>query len=72
MQGPYFHAKNAAEFCGMAPSTFREEIRGANLPRYGPKRNKCAATDLDAWMRDPTVFMRPRRQSQPRKGGLFR
>jgi len=64
MKGPYFPPGKAAEYCGMAPSTFREEIRGAGLPMYGPKRNRYAAEDLDRWMRDPFAFVQPRSRSK--------
>lgn len=55
-----------------ANAYFGQLVRDYQVPRRGPNWTRYAESDLDLWMRDPTVFMRPRRQSQPRKGGLFR
>lgn len=46
----------AAEYCGYSVDTFRRHLRSYPLPKYGPKRNRFKAIDLDAWMEDPHKF----------------
>lgn len=60
----YMNQTEAAEYCGYSVDTFRRHLRSYPLPKYGPKRNRFKAIDLDAWMKDPHKFkvvtLRPR------------
>lgn len=54
--GPYYNLTQAATFCGYGPDHFRRLIRGSNIPRRGPNRNRFAQADLERFMADPKCF----------------
>jgi len=54
--GPFLTLKQAAEYCGYAPDTFRRKIRDYDIPRFGPENNKFAQSVLDEWMQSPKCF----------------
>ena len=58
VKGPYLNLKQAAEYCGYSPDTFRRKLRQYELPRYGPEGNRFAQSVLDAWMQSPQTFER--------------
>lgn len=55
VKGPYLNLKQAAEYCGYSPDTFRRKLRQYELPRYGPEGNRFAQSVLDAWMQSPRM-----------------
>lgn len=65
--GPYLNMKEAAEFCGYAPATFRRTIKAYRIRRYGPKENKFSQSELEAWMQDPQGLSDEPRLTSTRK-----
>lgn len=57
IEGPFFNAIKAAEYCGYAPETFRDYMQQYKIPRYGPKRTRFARTTLDEFMAYPEKFL---------------
>ncbi|MEW5772982.1 MAG: DNA-binding protein [Thermodesulfobacteriota bacterium] len=71
MQPNYMTMRDAAAHCGYAYETFRKMLRAYRLPKYGPKANRFAVHDLDAFMADPGAYkeepqVRARRSRQRR------
>lgn len=56
IQGPFYNLKEAALYCGYKPVTFARLIREYALPKSGPRKNRFAASVLDAWMASPDTF----------------
>jgi predicted DNA-binding transcriptional regulator AlpA len=67
VSGPFMTLKQAAEYCGYAPATFRRKLREYDLPRHGPEQNRFARSVLDNWMQNPEVFrkVQPNRKRKP-------
>jgi len=68
VKGPFFNSNQAAEYCGYASGTFERFMREFALPKFGPKKNRFAASILDAWMQTPDTFKKslslpPRRRT---------
>lgn len=56
IQGPFFNFKQAAEFCGYHPDTFRRKLKDYELPRCGPDKTRFAKSALEAFMESPDTF----------------
>lgn len=56
IEGPFFNFKQAAEWCGYHPDTFRRKLKGYELPRCGPDNTRFAKSVLDAFMESPENF----------------
>jgi len=71
IQGPFYNLKEAALYCGYKPATFARLIREYALPKSGPRKNRFAASVLDAWMASPDTFkMVPSAPARRRKPQL--
>ncbi len=62
VSGPFYTLKQAAEYCGYAPDTFRRKIRDYNIPRFGPEKNRFAKSTLDTFMENPDTFKKQQAQ----------
>ena len=56
VKGPYYNAKNAAEYVGYGYDHFRHLTSECQVPRCGPRKNRYAVSVLDSWMKDPNCF----------------
>jgi predicted DNA-binding transcriptional regulator AlpA len=65
--GPYLTMKEAAEFCGYAPATFRRTVKAYRINRYGPKQNKFSQPELESWMQNPEGLSDEQRITSTRK-----
>lgn len=54
--GPFYTAREAAQYCGYALETFRRKLREYDVPRHGPEKNRFAQSVLDAFMVSPETF----------------
>jgi hypothetical protein len=52
----YLNQKNAAEYCGYCPDTFRKYLGEYGIPRKGPDNAKYSIEDLDRFMENPLAF----------------
>lgn len=68
IEGPHMKLKDAAAYCGYSPDAFARTLRGFDLPRTGPRRNRFARSVLDAWMASPETFQRQDQQPVPGRG----
>lgn len=56
---PYLTLKEAAQYCGYSARQFRRHVEQFSIPAKGPRRNRFCVADLDAWMDNPSVFLKP-------------
>ncbi len=57
VEGPFFNLAQAAEYVGYSADAFGRYAREYEIPRWGPKKNRFAKSDLEAWMHDETAFL---------------
>ena len=56
VEGPFYNAKQAAEFVGYGYDHFRHLVSEYDIPRHGPRNNRYAQSVLNTWMKDPNCF----------------
>ena len=53
----YLNIKEAAKYCCYNAAYFGRVMETYKIPKYGPKKNRIKITDLDAWMKNPEIFI---------------
>ncbi|MDR2488462.1 MAG: DNA-binding protein [Desulfovibrio sp.] len=57
MTGPFFNTAEAARYCGYRSGrAFLAVLRGYDVPRLGPKKNRFSRVTLDEFMSNPDAF----------------
>lgn len=64
----YLNIKDAAAYCGYNTKHFSRVASWFDFPRYGPKRNRFKRSELDAWMKTPSIFNSRAVSEAPRSG----
>ena len=52
----YLKQYEAARYVRYSVQAFRDYASLYEIPKYGPGRKRYLISDLEAWMRNPTVF----------------
>lgn len=67
-QPEFMGVRAAAAYLGYNPKHFSRVASWFDIPRHGPKRNRFKRSDLDAWMKTPSIFSSSGPPEAPRSG----